>query len=180
MPTDSVILLVDDHIDTLFALESALAPLGHPMASVTNGDDALKAVLHGNVGLILLDVRMPGVSGLDVVRYVHRLDLTRFIPIILLTAFDISREVLSAAALLGVADVSVKPIDPLTLRTKVRYLFETHQRIAALRQELDDLRARLNDAPLTPARIPPPVPPATTSHPPDARSAGSQSQSAGG
>ncbi|MGW5862421.1 response regulator [Streptomyces sp. NPDC055239] len=145
MPTNSVILVVDDHKDTLFALESALAPLGYPMVSATNGDDALRMVLRGNVGLILLDVRMPGVSGLDVVRYVRRLDQTRSIPIILLTGFDVSRDVASTAFLLGVADVALKPIDPLTLRTKVRYLFDTHQQMRSMQLEIDELRAQLKD-----------------------------------
>lgn len=143
MPTKSVILVVDDHKDTLFALESALAPLGYPLVSATNGDDALRVVLRGDVGLILLDVRMPGVSGLDVVRYVRRLDQTRAIPIVLLTGFDVSREVAAAAFLLGVADVALKPIDPLTLRTKVRYLFDTYEQLKSMRREIEELRAQV-------------------------------------
>ncbi|MGW5732332.1 MULTISPECIES: response regulator [Streptomyces] len=143
MASKSVILVVDDHRDTLFALESALAPLGYPLVSVTNGDHALRVVLRGEVGLILLDVRMPGVSGLDVVRYVRRLDQTRAIPIILLTGFDVSREIAAAAFLLGVADVALKPIDPLTLRTKVRYLFDTYEQLKSMRREIQDLRSQL-------------------------------------
>lgn len=143
MLTNSVILVVDDHKDTLFALESALGPLGYPLVSVSNGDDALRVILRGNVGLILLDVRMPGVSGLDVARYVRRLEQTRSIPIILLTGFDVSRETAAAAFHLGVADVALKPIDPLTLRTKVRYLFETYGQLKSMQREIDELRAQL-------------------------------------
>ncbi|MEU6002766.1 response regulator [Streptomyces sp. NPDC047197] len=145
MPTHSKILVVDDHEDTLFALESALAPLGYELGRATNGDDALRELLRGNVGLVLLDLRMPGVGGLDVVRYMHRLDQTRSIPIVLLTGYSVSREVSAAAYLLGVADVVLKPIDPLTLRTKIRYLFETYQRLQAMQRELEDLRAQLKD-----------------------------------
>ncbi|MFC8126473.1 two-component system response regulator [Streptomyces sp. NPDC057302] len=164
MPTKSVILVVDDHKDTLFALESALAPLGYPLLSASSGDDALRVILRGEVGLILLDVRMPGVSGLDVVRYVRHLDQTRSIPIVLLTGFDVSREIAAAAFLLGVADVALKPIDPLTLRTKVRYLFDTYEQLKSMRHEIDDLRAQLkagtteptNDSHSTPRRVPSP------------------------
>jgi len=74
MPSDAKILIVDDHEDTLYALESALAPLGYRLGRATGGDEALKQVLRGQVGLLLLDVRMPGVSGLDVVRYLRRLE----------------------------------------------------------------------------------------------------------
>ncbi|MWA10878.1 response regulator [Streptomyces sp. BA2] len=155
MPTKSAILVVDDHKDTLFALESALAPLGYPLVSATNGDDALRVVLRGDVGLILLDVRMPGVSGLDVVRYVRRLDQTRGIPIVLLTGFDVSREIAAAAFLLGVADVALKPIDPLTLRTKVRYLFDTYEQLKSMQQEIDDLRTQVKDGSITSATVDP-------------------------
>ncbi|MEV0323110.1 two-component system response regulator [Streptomyces sp. NPDC050658] len=150
MPTDSVILIVDDHKDTVFALESALASLGHQMMSATNGDDALKVALREDVGLILLDVQMPGVSGLDVVRYMRHLDQTRSIPIILLTGFDVSREIADTAFQLGVADIAVKPITPLVLRTKVHHLFVTHQQLKSLQLENDELRAQLKDGPVGP------------------------------
>ncbi|MFJ9540703.1 two-component system response regulator [Streptomyces sp. NPDC101225] len=138
---DAKILIVDDHEDTLYALESALAPLGYRLGRATNGDDALKQVLRGQVGLLLLDVRMPGVSGLDVVRYMRRVEQTQHIPVVLLTGFGLDHLLTSAAFGLGVADLVVKPIDPWALRTKVRYLYDAHQRFLDLEQELRDLRA---------------------------------------
>jgi CheY-like chemotaxis protein len=145
MPSDAKILIVDDHEDTLYALESALAPLGHRVARATSGDDALKEVLRGQVGLLLLDVRMPGVSGLDVVRYMRRLEQTQHIPIILLTGFGPDAELTSVAFDLGVADLVMKPVDPWALRTKVRFLYDTHQRHRALERELRELRALVKD-----------------------------------
>ncbi|MET7436803.1 response regulator [Streptomyces sp. NPDC004082] len=142
MPSDAKILIVDDHEDTLYALESALAPLGYRLTRATSGDEALKEVLRGQVGLLLLDVRMPGVSGLDVVRYMRRLEQTQHIPIILLTGFGPDSELTSTAFGLGVADLVMKPVDPWTLRTKVRYLYDAHQRSQALEHELRDLRAQ--------------------------------------
>ncbi|GAA1903799.1 hypothetical protein GCM10009837_29100 [Streptomyces durmitorensis] len=158
MPSNSKILVVDDHEDTLFALESALAPLDYPLACATSGDDALKQILRGQIGLVLLDLRMPDVSGLDVARYMRGLDQTRSIPIVLLTGYDVSRELAATAFLLGVADVVLKPIDPLTLRTKVRYLFETHQRLQSMQQEIDELRAQLKGGSVVPmnSRLPAP------------------------
>ena len=145
MPSDAKILIVDDHEDTLYALESALAPLGYRLGRATSGDEALKQVLRGQVGLLLLDVRMPGVSGLDVVRYMRRLEQTQHIPVILLTGFGADHELTSAAFGLGVADLVMKPIDPWALRTKVRYLFDAHQRHLALEQEVRELRALVKD-----------------------------------
>jgi CheY-like chemotaxis protein len=145
MPSDARILIVDDHQDTLYALESALAPLGHRLARATSGDEALKQVLRGQVGLLLLDVRMPGVSGLDVVRYMRRLEQTQHIPIILLTGFGPDHELTTVAFGLGVADLVMKPVDPWSLRTKVRYLYDAHQRHLALEHEVRELRALLQD-----------------------------------
>lgn len=147
MPSDAKILIVDDHEDTLYALESALAPLGYQLGRATSGDEALKQVLRGQVGLLLLDVRMPGVSGLDVVRYMRRLEQTQHIPVILLTGFGPDHELTSAAFALGVADLVMKPIDPWALRTKVRYLFDAHRRHLALTQEVRELRALVKDHP---------------------------------
>jgi CheY-like chemotaxis protein len=144
MPSDAKILIVDDHEDTLYALESALAPLGYRVTRATSGDDALKEVLRGQVGLLLLDVRMPGVSGLDVVRYMRRVEQTQHIPVILLTGFGPDTELTSTAFRLGVADLVMKPVDPWTLRTKVRYLYDAHQRHRALEQELRELRAQVS------------------------------------
>jgi CheY-like chemotaxis protein len=145
MPSDTRILIVDDHEDTLYALESALAPLGYRLGRATSGDEALKQVLRGQVGLLLLDVRMPGVSGLDVVRYLRRLEQTQHIPVILLTGFGADHELTSTAFTLGVADLVMKPIDPWALRTKVRYLFDAHQRHLALTHEVRALRALVKD-----------------------------------
>ncbi|WP_055491771.1 two-component system response regulator [Streptomyces sp. TP-A0356] len=152
MPSDAKILIVDDHEHTLYALESALAPLGYRLTRATSGDAALKEVLRGQVGLLLLDVRMPNVSGLDVVRYMRRVEQTQHIPIILLTGFGPDAQLTAAAYGLGVADLMMKPVDPWALRTKVRYLYDAHQRFRALEQEVRALRARLEKRPSRPAR----------------------------
>jgi CheY-like chemotaxis protein len=140
MPSDTRILIVDDHEDTLYALESALAPLGYHLARATNGDEALKQVLRGHVGLLLLDVRMPGVSGLDVVRYMRRVEQTQDIPIMLITGFGPDTGLSAQAYRLGVADLVTKPVDPWTLRTKVRYLYDSHLQRLALERQVRELR----------------------------------------
>ncbi|WP_030248570.1 MULTISPECIES: response regulator [unclassified Streptomyces] len=170
MPSDTRILIVDDHEDTLYALESALAPLGYRLSRATSGDEALKQVLRGQVGLLLLDVRMPGVSGLEVVRYMRRVEQTQHIPVILLTGFGADHELTTTAFGLGVADLVLKPVDPWALRTKVRYLFDTHRRHLALEREVRRLRAVVQEhngtdthparpaLPHPDARVPPPRP----------------------
>ncbi|MFF6814603.1 two-component system response regulator [Streptomyces sp. NPDC012403] len=150
MPPNARILIVDDHEDTLYALESALAPLGHLLGRATSGDEALKQLLRGNVGLLLLDVRPPGTGGLDVVRYMRRLEQTQLIPVVLLTGFTRDPQLGAAAYALGVADLVTPPVDPWALRTKIRHLYDTHQRRLALEREVRALRARLGERTGTP------------------------------
>ncbi|MFE4668624.1 two-component system response regulator [Streptomyces sp. NPDC056716] len=140
MESEARILVVDDHKDTLYALESALAPLDRPLAQATSGDEALKQVLRGGIGLLLLDVRTPGADGLEVVRYLRRLEQTQHIPVVLLTGLDPDHELTTAAYDLGVADLLVKPIDPWALRNKVRYLYDAHARHRAQEREIRELR----------------------------------------
>ncbi|WP_425825205.1 response regulator [Streptomyces fractus] len=130
------ILVVDDRDDTLFAMESALAPLGYPVDRAKSGDDALKAVLRGGIGLVLLDVLMPDVGGFEVAHYMSRLEQTQDIPIMLITGAGQDTALASKAFELGVADYVVKPIEPWVMRTKVRYLYETSLRMHALRERL--------------------------------------------
>jgi CheY-like chemotaxis protein len=160
MPPNARILIVDDHEDTLYALESALAPLGHLLGRATSGDEALKQLLRGNVGLLLLDVRPPGTGGLDVVRSMRRLEQTRLIPVVLLTGFTRDPQLGAAAYALGVADLVTQPVDPWALRTKIRHLYDTHQRRLALEREVRALRARLGERTGAPGHPAQPHPPA--------------------
>jgi DNA-binding response OmpR family regulator len=75
----------------------------------------------------------------------RRVEQTQHIPVILLTGFGPDHELTSAAFRLGVADLVMKPVDPWSLRTKVRYLYDTHRRHLALEQEIRDLRALVKD-----------------------------------
>ncbi|MEU6606058.1 response regulator [Streptomyces shenzhenensis] len=151
MPSDAEILIVDDHQHTLYALEHALAPLGLRLGRATTSDEALKQVLRGRVGLLLLDVSAPGAygpdgpDGLDVVRCIRRLEQTRHIPVVLLTGAGPDRELAAAAYGLGVADLVRAPVDPWALRTKVRHLYAAHQRTLALEREVRELRALVAD-----------------------------------
>ncbi len=177
MPSPARILIVDDHEDTLYALESALAPLGHLLGRATSGDEALKQLLRGNVGLLLLDVHMPGTGGLDVVRYMRCLEQTQHIPVVLLTGFARDGRLGAAAYALGVADLVTKPVDPWALRTKVRHLYDAHQRRLALEAEIRALRARLDAAGAPAAR---PAPPPPHAHVPPARPPGAHTAGLGG
>ncbi|GAA2341001.1 response regulator [Streptomyces kunmingensis] len=136
MPTELTVLLVDNHEESLFALEGALAPLGCPTERAQSGEEALKAVLRGGIDLIILDVVMPGITGLEVARHLHRLDQTADIPVILLTGLFRHAQLAEEAYELQVTDILTKPLDPWMLRVKVASHLRYLRRIRSLEAQV--------------------------------------------
>jgi signal transduction histidine kinase len=132
------ILLVDDRESDLYAVDEMLAPLGHEVVTVSSGEDALKAVLKGDFAVVLLDVRMPGMDGLETAAEMKRVTRSASIPIIFLTG-DSQPERISLGYSLGAADYILKPVDADALRGKVNAFVELYR----ARQELKDQAARL-------------------------------------
>ncbi|WP_317453734.1 response regulator [Streptomyces sp. CBMA152] len=148
------ILVVDDREDNLFAMESVLRPVGRPVICARNGDEALKTVLRGGVAVILLDVLMPHMDGLEVVEYLKRLDHTRSLPVILVTGIGRDDDLAARAYRLGVADFLVKPVDPWAVRSKVRVLADLYVENQILRRRVDALSAPRAEIPTVPPQHP--------------------------
>ncbi|MEI5100649.1 response regulator [Streptomyces sp. PmtG] len=123
------VLVVDDHADNLFAMEQVLMPLGCRVLCVTSGEQALRTVLRENVAVVLLDLLMPGLDGLDVLDYLRRLDQTRRLPVILITGVGRSDELVERAFRLGAAGFLIKPISPWALRVQVEALATLYTRL---------------------------------------------------
>ncbi|MEU1071351.1 MULTISPECIES: response regulator [unclassified Streptomyces] len=150
------ILVVDDREDNLFAMESVLRPVGRPIVCARSGDEALKTVLRGGIAVILLDVLMPRMDGLEVVEYLKRLDHTRSLPVILVTGIGRDDDLAARAYHLGVADFLVKPVEPWAVRSKVRVLADLYVENQLLRRRLDTLGAPAPPLPTVPPQHRPP------------------------
>ncbi|MDE3131294.1 MAG: SpoIIE family protein phosphatase [Acidobacteriota bacterium] len=120
------ILLVDDHRESLAALEAVLEPLGEPLALAESGEQALRALLHVECSVILLDVRMAGMDGLQTARIIRSRPGTRHIPIIFMTAGSGELEEITRAYESGAVDYVVKPFEPEILRAKVGVFVALH------------------------------------------------------
>lgn len=133
------ILVVDDEEPIRELLEGFLEGQGHTVVLASNGEEALLLAEKESPHLIVLDVRMPGLDGIETCAALRANEKTRAIPIILATAF---RDVLAEALEAGVDDFVTKPfhLAELLLRVqallRVRHLEDELERAAAYICEL--------------------------------------------
>ncbi len=133
------ILVVDDHEDNIEVLRARLEARGYEVEGATNGQAALDTVGHWCPDLILLDVMMPDMDGLEVVQRLKADKNLPFIPVIMQTALD-STERMVAGLEAGADDYVTKPINFAELEARVRSLL----RIKKLQQELGDREKELS------------------------------------
>lgn len=118
------ILMVDDSATNLLALESVLRAPDRNLIRAASGEEALRYLLDNDVAVVLLDVYMPGIDGLQTAELIRGREKSRDIPIIFLTANTTGQNHLSRGYSLGAVDYIVKPIDPAILRSKVAVFVE--------------------------------------------------------
>ncbi|HEY7393335.1 MAG TPA: ATP-binding protein [Gemmatimonadaceae bacterium] len=135
----AAILVVDDHADQLQALDAILAPLGQPIVRAPSGEDALRQLMRHDFAVILLDVQMSGLSGIETARLIKTRQRSRLIPIIFLTGADRREEALIAGYTAGAVDYIVKPVQPEILRSKVSVFVELYRQ----QQRIVEQEARL-------------------------------------
>ena len=139
------VLIVDDKPENLLAIRAVLDPLGYRLLTAGSGEEALRHLLTEDVALILLDVRMPGMNGIETANHVKQRERTQNIPIVFLTAFDDDGALVSEGFSSGAIDWLTKPVDPTLLRSKVQVLVDLHQRSEELRAEREELSQRLDE-----------------------------------
>jgi PAS domain S-box-containing protein len=113
------ILLVDDEVRNLDALESQLASPDYQIVRATTADEALMAVLKQDFATILMDVRMPSVSGIDIAGLIKHRKRSHGIPIMFLTAHSPGQADLLLGYDVGAVDYLTKPVDAKILKAKI-------------------------------------------------------------
>ena len=114
----SYVLCVDDHEDMRLMVREVLASAGHEVDLAPDGLSALASIQEREPDLLVLDLVMPGMSGIDVCRAVKRNPFTARIPVLMLTARgDVEHKV--EAFEVGADDYLAKPFDPRELRARI-------------------------------------------------------------
>ncbi|MCG3114720.1 MAG: response regulator [Candidatus Manganitrophus sp. SA1] len=127
----SRILVVDDHEDSLNVFSRVLTKAGYDVFLAQNGSEALKSVLQYRPHLIILDLQIPEISGLEVCRTIKENPFSQVIPVLIITAGSDSRlrEEIQKA---GADELLMKPIDPFRLLSIVNnYLSQSQSSIAS-------------------------------------------------
>src|SRR5690242_17666774 len=127
------ILVVDDNQDNVEVLRVRLDSWGYETHAATNGEEALAYVAESPPDLILLDVMMPDITGIEVAQRIKRDRSLPFIPIIMQTALD-STEAKVEGLEAGADDYITKPIDFAELKARLRSML----RIKRLQEELEE------------------------------------------
>ena len=115
------ILVVDDEEDLLELVRYTLAKEGHSITCVDTGEKAIDSVQRKLPDLIVLDLMLPGIDGLEVCRRLKRDLNTRDVPIIMLTAKSEERDVIQGLDG-GADDYITKPFSPRVLLARVKSL----------------------------------------------------------
>lgn len=135
------ILLVDDNPANLGLLMDLLRTAGYDLRVAESGERALAQLSHTPADLVLLDVMMPGIDGLETCRRLKAETAWAEIPVIFMTALDdVVDKVAGFAA--GAVDYITKPLQPEEVLARVR----THLRLRELQMELEERNARLDAA----------------------------------
>jgi len=133
------VLIVDDQPRNLDALEAMLAPIDCIAVRAQSADEALLCLLRHEFAVIILDIRMPGMDGIELAKLIKERKRLKHVPILFLTAHMLDDNDALLGYGVGGVDYLSKPINPDILRSKIGVfidLFTKTRALAALNEAL--------------------------------------------
>ncbi|QUL56329.1 response regulator [Paenibacillus tritici] len=138
------ILLVDDHPENLLAIEAVLSGEPYRLFRAYSGIEALRCLLEEEFAVIVMDVQMPGMDGLETARLIRTREKNNFVPIIFMTANSTTMEDIFAGYSVGAMDYMTKPIVPQLFKSKIEgyvSMYEANKTLL-LQSEMLKMQAR--------------------------------------
>ena len=141
------ILVVDDEAPIRILLTDLLEEKGYVVLTAVDGASALDCAITQQPDLILLDICMPGMEGMEVCAKLRKNPVTKNIPVIFLTAFN-SDERLEQAIDMGANDFLGKPINSIELNVRIKAMLQTRhipdevERFSEYIQTMKNLRSQ--------------------------------------
>ncbi len=138
-PDKPRVLIVDDHPMNRLAFRNLLENL-YTIALAADGSEALELAARLDFAVILLDVRMPGLSGFQVAEQLRKSERTRFTPVIFMSAYDRSELHAKKGYVAGATDYIFSPVDEDLLKYKVATYVAIYLRNEALWLQVHQLQ----------------------------------------
>lgn len=124
---EPAVLIVDDRPENLLAFSAMLEPLGTRLVQAESGEDALRRLLREDFAVVVLDVQMPTMDGIETARIIRGRASLRHLPVIFVTASDYNEERIREAYALGAVDYVFKPVAAEILMAKVQTFVELYK-----------------------------------------------------
>jgi response regulator RpfG family c-di-GMP phosphodiesterase len=122
------ILIVDDEPRNLTVLEAILEDPAYRLVRAESAEEALLALLVDEFALLIVDIRMPGQTGLEFAQMIKARKKTANVPIIFLTAYYSEDQQIVEGYDTGAVDYLSKPVNPAILRSKVAIFAELYRK----------------------------------------------------
>jgi diguanylate cyclase (GGDEF)-like protein len=139
------ILIVDDIKENHLVMESVLVHDDLNIVKALSGEEALTLCMSHSFAVILLDVQMPGMDGFEVADILRSIKKTKNIPIIFVTAISKEKKSIFRGYELGAVDYLFKPIDPIVLKSKVRFFIEYYKQKKTIEKQAEELAFKVKE-----------------------------------
>lgn len=136
--TDSI-LIVDDSPTDLMFLEGLLEAPGRIIHTAATGTEGLSAVAAHELAVIVLDVQLPDMSGIEVAQTLRDSENTKYIPIIFVSGTRTAEEQIFKGYDAGAVDYLIKPVNPDLLRSKVRVFCQLNAQRRTIEHQLEQI-----------------------------------------
>src|SRR3954468_124979 len=118
------VLLVDDQVRNLDVLEAMLGDMDCGLVRATSAEEALLCVVRHDFAALVLDIKMPGMNGIELATLIKQRKRSHHVPILFLTAHSVNEEDVLRGYGAGAVDYLSKPINAEILRSKIGVFVE--------------------------------------------------------
>src|SRR5438876_653666 len=139
------VLIVDDQPRNLDALEAMLQPIECIGVRAQSADEALLCLLRHEFAAIILDIRMPGMNGIELAKLIKQRKRSTHVPILFLTAHMLDDDDALQGYGVGGVDYLSKPINPEILRSKIGVFIDLFTKTRALAERNDAWEAEVTE-----------------------------------
>ncbi len=133
------ILVVDDRPEGVMAVQAVLTNEAYNVIPASSGNEALKALLHNDFAVILMDVQMPIMNGFETAEVIKTREKSRDIPIVFMSAINQDEAYVYQGYGVGAIDYIMKPFDPFILKSKVAIFVEMFKKTKLIQEQAQRL-----------------------------------------